>query len=138
MTPPNGDGRPLRILLVEDSADAVDALAQLLRVTGAEVVTTGSAGEALKAVAAQDFDVVVSDLGLPDVPGDVVIRHIISTATRRPRVVVMTGRDETWHRRALEAGADIVLVKPFNWSELMAAVHGPDTPQLSVPAPGAA
>jgi two-component system CheB/CheR fusion protein len=133
-----GSQTPIRILLIEDSVDAIDALAQLLRITGADVVTTGSAAEAVKAVAAQDFDVVVSDLGLPDVPGDVVIRHILATATRRPRVVVMTGRDESWHRRARDAGADAVLVKPFNWSELIASLCSPSADGLSVATPGKA
>jgi hypothetical protein len=120
-------GTAWSVLVIEDSADTAQALTQLLRGTGASVVSTASAGEALKVAATRSFDVILTDLGLPDIPGDVVIRHIIQTAARRPRVVVMTGHDESWQQRAREAGADAVLAKPLNWADLLVAMRGSAT-----------
>jgi CheY-like chemotaxis protein len=55
---------------------------------------------------------VLTDLGLPDIPGDVVIRRVLETARRRPRVIVVTGYGEPFVSRARQAGADVVLNKP--------------------------
>lgn len=119
-------GTAWSVLLIEDAPDTAQALTQLLRGAGASVVSTASAGEALKVAESETFDVILIDLGLPDIPGDVVIRHVIQTAAKRPRVVVMTGHDESWQQRAREAGADAVLVKPLNWAELLVAMRGSD------------
>ena len=117
-----GHGRPLRgakVLLVEDARDIRDVFALLLEAEGAEVTATGSGREAAELGARGDFDVLLTDLGLPDVPGDVVIRHVTATAARRPRVVVVTGYGEPFISRAREAGADVVLTKPIAWSALL-------------------
>jgi CheY-like chemotaxis protein len=58
---------------------------------GAEVVATATGRETAEAAERQPFDVVLTDLGLPDIPGDVVIRHLLAKAPRRPRVIVLTG-----------------------------------------------
>jgi two-component system, chemotaxis family, CheB/CheR fusion protein len=111
--------RGARILLVEDAEDIRDAFTLLLRAEGARVTATGSGREAVELGAHGEFDVLLSDLGLPDIPGDVVIRHVVTTARRRPWVVVMTGYDEPFVSRAREAGADVVLTKPIAWSVLL-------------------
>ena len=112
------------VLVIEDSPDAAKALTQLLRGSGAHVVATASAAAALEVAATRSFDVILIDLGLPDISGDVVIRHIIQTASRRPRVIAMTGHDETWQQRARDAGATAVLTKPLSWPALLAAIKG--------------
>lgn len=107
----------IRVLLVEDVADIREVLTILLRAEGAEVVPTGSGREAVELVAQQEFDVVLSDLGLPDIPGDVLIRQIRAGARgRRPRVVVLTGYGEPYVTRARQAGADAVFSKPVDWT----------------------
>lgn len=107
----------IRVLLVEDVADIREVLTILLRAEGAEVVPTGSGREAVELVAQQEFDVVLSDLGLPDMPGDVLIRQIRAGARgRRPRVVVLTGYGEPYVTRARQAGADAVFSKPVDWT----------------------
>ena len=82
-------------------------------------VRTGSGREATELGTRARFDVLLTDLGLPDIPGDVVIRQIAATAARRPRIVVVTGYEEPFVSRAREAGADVVLTKPIAWSTLL-------------------
>ena len=91
----------------------------LLEAEGAHVVATGSGAEGADLAARGDFDVVLTDLGLPDISGEMVIRHAVRNARRRPRVVVVTGYDEPFTSRAREAGADVVLTKPVLWSSLV-------------------
>jgi CheY-like chemotaxis protein len=112
-------GRAPRILLVEDATDIRDVFQMLLQSEGAEVVATGSGREAAALAAREDFDVILTDLGLPDISGEMVIRHALDAARRRPRVVVITGYDEPFTTRALAAGADVVLTKPVLWSSLV-------------------
>jgi two-component system, chemotaxis family, CheB/CheR fusion protein len=107
-------------LLVEDGRDIRDVFALLLRAEGAEVTATGSGREAAELGAWGDFDVLLTDLGLPDIPGDAVIRHVVAaTAPRRPWIVVVTGYGEPFVSRAREAGADVVLTKPIAWLALL-------------------
>jgi DNA-binding response OmpR family regulator len=77
---------------------------------------------------------VLTDLGLPDIPGEVLILQIIATAKRRPRVVVVTGYDEPRVSRARTAGADVVLLKPVEWTELLRHLGAPAPAPVSVAA----
>jgi CheY-like chemotaxis protein len=113
-----GGRKPLRVLLVEDSPDIREAFTLLLRAEGVDVVATASGGKATEQAASVDFDVVLTDLGLPDIPGDVVIRRVLASARRRPRVIVVTGYDEPFVSRARQAGADVVFNKPIVWATL--------------------
>ncbi len=108
-----------RILLVEDAEDIRNVFAMLLASEGAEVVATATGTEAAQVAEREQFDIVLTDLGLPDIPGDAVIRHVLSKAHRRPRVVVLTGYDEPFTSRARQAGADVVLNKPIAWPDLV-------------------
>ena len=91
----------------------------LLRVEGAEVVPVATGREAIDVAGARDFDVILSDLGLPDIPGDVLIRQILSGARRRTRVVVVTGYGEPYLTRARQAGAEVVFTKPVEWTRIL-------------------
>ena len=108
-----------RVLLVEDAADIRDVFRMLLEAEGVEVVATGSGREAAMLLDHEDFDVILTDLGLPDISGEAVIRHARRNARRRPRVVVVTGYDEPFTTRARAAGADVVVTKPVIWSSLV-------------------
>src|SRR2546422_1990517 len=77
-------------------------------------------------VAAQRFDVVLSDLGLPDIPGDVLIRELRARSGRATRVVVVTGYGEPFQARARQAGADVVFTKPVEWSRILEYLEHPD------------
>jgi two-component system, chemotaxis family, CheB/CheR fusion protein len=111
--------RGASVLLVEDAKDIRDVFTLLLQAEGAKVAATGSGREAVELASREEFDVVLTDLGLPDIPGDLVIRHVVATARRRPWVVVVTGFDEPFVGRAREAGADVILTKPLAWSVLL-------------------
>lgn len=108
-----------RVLLVEDATDIRDVFQMLLEAEGAQVVATGSGIEAARMAEREDFDVLVTDLGLPDISGEMVIRQTVRKARRRPRIVVVTGYDEPFTTRARAAGADVVLTKPVMWSSLV-------------------
>jgi two-component system, chemotaxis family, CheB/CheR fusion protein len=112
------ESRRPRVLLVEDATDIRDVFQMLLEAEGAQVVATGSGREGAALAAREDFDVVLTDLGLPDVSGETVIRQA-RNARRRPRIVVVTGYDEPFTTRARAAGADVVLTKPVMWSSVV-------------------
>jgi CheY-like chemotaxis protein len=76
--------RGIRVLVLEDGADIREVFTILLNAEGADVITAGTGGEAMRLATRHVFDVVLTDLGLPDVSGDVVIRHIIAAARQRP------------------------------------------------------
>ena len=116
----------IRILLVEDAPDIREVFTVLLRVEGAEVVPVGTGREAVDVAGARDFDIVLSDLGLPDIPGDVLIRQLLSTARRRTRVVVVTGYGEPYLARARQAGAEVVFTKPVEWTRILDWLQRPD------------
>jgi CheY-like chemotaxis protein len=119
----------LRVLLVEDAQDIREVFTLLLRAEGVDVVPTASGREAIDVAAHQQFDIVLTDLGLPDIPGDVVIRRVLASARRRPRIIVVTGYDEPFVSRARQAGADAVFNKPVVWSTLASMLGS--TPQAA-------
>ena len=115
----------IRILVIEDATDIRDVFAVLLKAEGADVVATGSGREAAELAAERHFDVVLSDLGLPDVPGDVLIRQIVAGSKGRTRVIVVTGYGEPYVSRARQAGADVVFTKPVEWTRIIEHIRRP-------------
>ena len=109
----------LRVLLVEDVNDIRELLVFLLSSEGAEVRAAGSAQGALEAAATWTFDVLLTDLGLPDLAGDHLIKEIVGMKSG-VKVVVVTGFGEPYAGRARQAGADLVFTKPLDWSLLRA------------------
>ena len=108
-----------RVLFVEDARDIREVFTMLLEAEGADVVATGSGREGAALAARGGFDVILTDLGLPDISGEMVIRQAARAARRRPRIVVLTGYDEPYTSRARQAGADVVLTKPVSWTSLV-------------------
>ena len=115
----------LRVLVVEDVPDIREALMMLLRAEGAEAIGTGSGQEATELAREHRFDAVLSDIGLPDLPGDTVIRQIRTTCPRPLRVIAITGFGEPHISRARQAGADMVLIKPVDWKRVVAGLRAP-------------
>jgi CheY-like chemotaxis protein len=114
----------LHILVVEDAPDVLDVLTTLLRLEGAVVVGAANGRDALAVYRGDRFDVVVVDLGLPDIPGEVLIRAIIAAARRPLTVVVITGEGEPALSRALEAGANAIFIKPCEWGHVLGYLNG--------------
>ncbi|GAA1303560.1 response regulator transcription factor [Saccharothrix xinjiangensis] len=107
------------VLLVEDDAVVRSAVARALSGLGHAVLPVGTALEALREITNSTFDLVVLDLGLPDMDGGDVLRMMRGVCD--VPVIVATARDdEAEIVRLLNAGADDYLVKPFS-SEHLAA-----------------
>jgi CheY-like chemotaxis protein len=103
------------ILLVEDNADARDALSVLLELEGHVVVAAGEGLEALELVRARDPDIALVDIGLPGIDGYEVARRVRALDGRRPVLIALTGYGQPEdRRRASEAGFDGLLVKPVD------------------------
>ncbi|HXG05174.1 MAG TPA: response regulator [Candidatus Binatia bacterium] len=109
----------IRVLLVEDADDVRGAFGVLLGLEGAEVAAVRTGREAVDLAARRPFDILLTDLGLPDIPGDRLIREILATGRCRPRIVVVTGYGEPYVGRARAAGADAVFTKPVEWAHLL-------------------
>jgi CheY-like chemotaxis protein len=110
----------LRLLVVDDNRDAADSLAVLLELLGAEVHLAYSGGEALQAVEACRPDVVLLDLGMPEIDGYEVARRIRErTGSVGPTLIALSGwGQEEDLRRTHEAGFDHHLLKPADLAAL--------------------
>lgn len=111
-----------RVLLVDDEPQLLRALSINLRARAFEVVTAATGAGALEVASRARPDVVVLDLGLPDMDGVDVITGLRAWTTV-PVLVLSARRDTTDKVRALDAGADDYLAKPFAMDELLARLR---------------
>ena len=112
-----------RVLLVEDDPDIAQTVRTAMEVDGQEVVVADSGSAALERAGRGDVDLVLLDLGLPDVDGLEVCRRLRSAGCTMP-ILVLTGRaDEIDTVLGLDAGADDYVAKPFRLAELLARVR---------------
>jgi two-component system alkaline phosphatase synthesis response regulator PhoP len=110
------------VLVVEDDRDLREVVRRYLERAGHPVLTTGSGAEALRLLTAGGVDLVVLDLGLPDVDG----LDVLAAAHDAPEVpvVVVTARSQLDDRLdGLRRGADDYLTKPFSPTELVLRVE---------------
>jgi two-component system, OmpR family, response regulator RegX3 len=110
---------PVRILVVEDDDAISTSLVDGLRDAGFDVDAVGTGGAAL---AARGHDLVLLDLGLPDMDGYDVCRAL-RAASDVPIIVLTARSDELDRVLGLELGADDYVVKPFGFRELVARVR---------------
>jgi two-component system KDP operon response regulator KdpE len=111
-----------RILLVEDDENLRRALTLTLRARAHQVTAAADGASGIAEVTHHQFDVVVLDLGLPDMDGVDVIREV-RQAHDLPIIVLSARRDEVDKVRALDAGADDYMTKPFGVDELLARLR---------------
>ena len=114
----------MRILVVDDNRDTADALAWLLHSIGHEARTAYDGPSALLAAERHSPEVVIQDLGMPDMSGCEIARRMRQlSAARHALLVAMTGRRRTdaW-RTAREAGFDRLLLKPVGLEALEEAL----------------
>src|SRR6185312_8780664 len=109
------------ILVVDDEVQIRRALESALREVAERVVEAGSGAEAIECAASQHPDLIVLDLGLPDMAGADLCREIRRFATM-PIVVLSARHEEDEKVRLLSLGADDYVTKPFSTAELLARV----------------
>lgn len=113
----------MRILLVEDDIPLATALQKSLQVEGFVVNHVNQGKLAINSLASADQDMVILDLGLPDMDGLEVLRKLRNKKSMIP-VIILTARDSIENKvQGLDFGADDYLTKPFEISELMARLR---------------
>ncbi|MEO6277331.1 response regulator transcription factor [Roseateles sp.] len=114
---------PPRLLVVEDDDAIADLLQQQLQLAGYAVHREADGRQAMLAIDAERFDLVLLDLMLPGADGFDVCRHLQARHRQTP-VIIISARSAEAHRvLGLELGADDYLVKPFSMLELVARVR---------------
>ncbi len=111
-----------RVLIIDDEPQIVRALRINLSVRGYEVVTAATGAEALRTAAEHRPDVVVMDLGLPDMSGIDVLDGLRGWLTA-PVLVLSARTDPLDKVEALDAGADDYVTKPFGMDEFLARLR---------------
>jgi two-component system, OmpR family, KDP operon response regulator KdpE len=125
-----------KVLVVEDERALLRALAMNLTARGYDVTEAETGTRALAAAANEDYDVIVLDLGLPDLSGLDVIKAVRAYASTP--IIVLSARTGTSEKvAALDLGADDYVTKPFSIDELLARLRAatrrggvPDSPDV--------
>lgn len=113
----------MRLLVVEDEKRIADFLSRGLQSAGYAVDVVHTGNEAVERVHATEYDLVILDLGLPDIDGLQVLDRFRNRKSVPP-VLILSARDSVDDRvRGLEQGGDDYLVKPFAFVELLARVR---------------
>jgi CheY-like chemotaxis protein len=116
------------VLIVDDERDGRDLIARLLAERGAKTTGVSSAAEALEALAAQRFDILLSDIGMPDVDGFELIQRVRQMDASRsgpiPAIAITAYARPEDRQRSLLAGFHMHLSKPLEAGELIASIAG--------------
>lgn len=108
-----------KILVVDDSVDAAESMAMLLRLRGHEVQVAHNGFDALRLAEESAPSVILLDIGLPGIDGYETCRRLRAAGLVRTRIIAMTGHGlEQDRRSAKEAGFDVHAVKPVPFAEL--------------------
>ena len=111
-----------KVLIVEDEQSISNFISMVLNASGYDTIIVGSGEEALTMIASHCPDLIVLDLGLPDMDGMEVLKSVRKWSNL-PVVVVSARNHEHDKVDALDYGADDYLVKPFEMKELMARIN---------------
>lgn len=112
----------MRILLVEDDPSVADSVIDGLVSANLEVDHVATGKDAISKALSESFDLILLDLGLPDMDGQDVCRSVREKSTT-PIIILSARSDEIDRVLALEFGADDYMVKPFGMRELVARIR---------------
>jgi diguanylate cyclase len=122
------DLRGISVLILDDQADALELVERILRSHGARVIMAASANEGLSVLQPLKPDVIVSDIGMPDIDGYDFMRQVRMLGKEQggqiPAVALTAFSRAEDQVRAIQAGYSTYLAKPFNPEELVVRVAG--------------
>lgn len=111
------------ILVVEDDQDIQEYISQLLIDNNYNVITAPNGAAALKLIKRTQPDLVLLDLGLPDISGESIVMQLVKEYPDL-RIIILTAKDSPENKvNGLNLGADDYLTKPFNAEELLARIQ---------------
>jgi two-component system KDP operon response regulator KdpE len=113
---------PLSVLIIDDEAQIQRLLTVALQANGYQVSVAGSGRQGVAEAAQHRYDVIILDLGLPDMNGVEVLKNLREW-TQTPVVVLTVHDSEQEKVAALDSGADDYVTKPFNTAELLARLR---------------
>jgi two-component system KDP operon response regulator KdpE len=114
---------PLRVLVVDDEPPIRKLLRVGLTAHGYQTIEASSGKMALELLGREPPDLIVLDLGLPDMQGHELLRTMRASNDRVPIVVLSSRDDESGKVQALDSGADDYVTKPFGMDELLARMR---------------
>lgn len=113
----------MRILIVEDEIDLLEAIAEGLRIDGYAVDTSDDGLEGLELCLVNDYDLIILDLNLPNIDGLDILKNIRSN-DKLTKILILTARSSIEDRvKGLDLGANDYLIKPFHFDELEARIR---------------
>ena len=113
----------MRVLLVEDDPTTSKSIELMLTHANLNVYTTDLGEEGIDLAKLYDYDLILLDLGLPDMPGHEVLRQVRLARIETP-ILILSGADDTESKiKGFGFGADDYLTKPFHREELVARIH---------------
>jgi DNA-binding response OmpR family regulator len=123
MSEESNPSQTMRILLVEDEERIADFVLRGLSESGYAADWSATAGQALERVHANDYDLIILDLLLPDMDGLALLEKLRNRQASPP-ILILSARSALDDRvRGLDLGADDYLIKPFAFAELLARVR---------------
>jgi two-component system, OmpR family, response regulator VicR len=113
----------MKVLIIEDNADITETIRVILEVRWPEVeiATADSGGKGLELARTEKPDIIILDIGLPDISGFEVLKKI-RVFSRGPVLILTVKREEMDIVKGLESGADDYLIKPFHKLEFLARI----------------
>ena len=113
----------MRVLLIEDDSSMARGIELMLNAEGLNVYSTDLGEEGVDLGKLYDYDIIILDLGLPDMSGYDVLKKLRTAKVATP-ILILSGMSEPDDKvKGLGFGADDYLTKPFNKDELVARIH---------------